>query len=62
LQPLPAPSSIISLDAATVNIFLAQCLCATDVARNSLMSYADGMCSWQCFYRACVLTCVISCI
>ena len=61
LQPPQAPSSIVSLDAATVNIFLAQCLCAADVARNSLMSYADGMwCSWQDFHRACVLTCVIS--
>jgi hypothetical protein len=61
LQPPQAPSSIVSLDAATVNIFLAQCLCTADVARNSLMSYADGMwCSWQDFHRACVLTCVIS--
>ncbi len=36
------PSSVTSLDAATVNIFLAQSLFAADVPQTSLMSYADG--------------------
>lgn len=42
LQPAPTPSSVYSLDAATVSIFLAQCLGAADSTRTSLMSYADS--------------------
>jgi hypothetical protein len=42
LQPAAVPPSNQSLDAATVSIFLAQCLCATDSTRTSAMNYADG--------------------
>ncbi len=42
VQSGPAPSSSQSLDAATVNIFLAQCLGVGDGTRSSMMSYADG--------------------
>jgi hypothetical protein len=38
----PPASSCSSLDAATISIFLAQCLCAAEGTRSSLMSFADG--------------------
>ncbi len=38
-------STVMSLDAATVNIFLAQSLFAADVQQTSLMSYAEGVLS-----------------
>jgi hypothetical protein len=44
LQPAVASSSVQSLDAATVNIFLAQCLCAAEPTRTPLRSYADSKC------------------
>jgi hypothetical protein len=42
VQSGPAPALSLSLDAATVNIFLAQCLGVGDGTRSSMMSYADG--------------------
>jgi hypothetical protein len=57
--------TVMSLDAATVNIFLAQSLFASDVPQTSLMSYAEGFLSFlhsfiflsnltMFFFQACV--------
>jgi hypothetical protein len=42
VQAGPTQSTVMSLDAATVTIFLAQSLFAADVQQTSLMTYAEG--------------------